>query len=133
MLLLLSSPIWHHGEALVARAIFANQVSAVLPTHAPLFAVPELDNTDATVIAYRLGREILRKPISCGDTNDYLLVPLDSLSSVGGESRALVSSEHGSIALITLLTAYRFATTPTTSGRRCVPFATETVNAPGHI
>jgi hypothetical protein len=108
--LLLSPPVWHHGEAreaLVARAIFADQVSAILPAHAALFAAPELDNTDVTVIAYRLGREIRRKPIPCGDRNDYYLSPLNSAQRAGGQSLALASSEKADIALIALLSPSR--------------------------
>lgn len=81
MHLLLSPPMWHHGGAREAL---------------------ELDNTDVAVIAYRLGREIHRKPMTCGGRNHCCLSPLDSTPRVGCKSHAPASSEKADIALITL-------------------------------
>ena len=106
-LMLVGRDVWRDLTLEKSRLAFANQVAAILPAHAPLFAAPELDNTDVTVIAYRLGREIRRKPLPCGDRNDYYLSPLDSAQRAGNESRALASSEKADIALITLLSPSR--------------------------
>lgn len=106
-LMLVSRDVWRDLTLEKSRLAFADQVSAILPAHAALFAAPELDNTDVTVIAYHLGREIRHRPIPCGDRNDYYLSPLDSAQRAGDKSRALVSSEKADIVLIALLSPSR--------------------------
>ncbi len=79
------------------------RINATIPVHTPLFATLEVDNNAVIVIAYRLGREINRKPIACGELNEYFLSPLKRGNLAGCEARVLFSPEIDKIALVTLL------------------------------
>jgi hypothetical protein len=85
-----------------ARLAFIDKVGAKVPSGSPLFAVPALSGTDLIVIAYRLGREIDRKPITCAAHNDYFLSPVDS-DLVGAGAKFLAFSESYHVALISVL------------------------------
>lgn len=65
------------GQAALA---FAQEIAATVPVHQSIFASPELHSTDLIVFAYRLGRQIDRKPVACVDGNGYFLMPVESLS-----------------------------------------------------
>ena len=95
--------VWRGVKSKNARLAFIEKINATIPAHTPLFATPEVDNTALIVIAYRLRREINRKPIACGEPNDYFLSPLKGGNLAGFEPRVLVSSETDRIALVTLL------------------------------
>jgi hypothetical protein len=55
------------------------------------------------VVAYRLGRRIDSKLITCADRNTYFLAPLDGGNLAGVQTRVLVSSEIHEISLVTVL------------------------------
>jgi hypothetical protein len=95
--------VWRGVNSRKVRLAFIERINAAIPDHAPLFATPEVDNTVLIVIAYRLGREIKRKPIACGKLNEYFLLSLNGANLAGFEPRVLISSETDKIALVTLL------------------------------
>lgn len=106
-LVVMSRDVWRDVTLEKSRLAFANEISAILPGNMPLFAAPDLDDTALIVIAYRLGREIRRKPINCGDTNDYFLSPAEFTQGAGSASRTLALSKNDNIVLVTLLSGSR--------------------------
>jgi len=83
-----------------ARLAFIKEIDAIVPKNRPLFAAPEFDSIDTIVLAYRLGREIDRKPITCAGRNDYFLLPLDPRDVAEVETQVLASSRIARVALV---------------------------------
>jgi hypothetical protein len=88
-----------------ARLAFINTVSTIVPVNTPIFATPELDHEELIVIAYRLDREIERKPIACAEGNEYFLAPFKIESQTGLETRVLASSKKADVSLVNLPSA----------------------------
>ena len=86
-----------------ARLAFINEVGAIVPAQASLFATPAFDNAEVFVIAYRLRRDINRKSLVCGERNEYFLAPFD-LGQTPVETRVLASSKMHDASLVTLPT-----------------------------
>lgn len=84
-----------------ARVAFVEKIRTIVPSDRPLFATPELGITEIIVIAFRLGREIERKPVTSTDHNDYFLAPIESIEIIGVASSSLASLETDKIALVT--------------------------------
>jgi 4-amino-4-deoxy-L-arabinose transferase-like glycosyltransferase len=87
-----------------ARLAFINEVGAIVPAQASLFATPAFDNSELFVIAYRLRRDINRKSLVCGERNEYFLAPFD-LGQTSVETRVLASSKMHDASLVTLPSA----------------------------
>jgi 4-amino-4-deoxy-L-arabinose transferase-like glycosyltransferase len=102
--LILPNPtVWRHWVADKRILSFVAEVSAAAPRNGPLFADADLHNTDLIVMAYRLQRNILRKPIACAALNDYFLVPADSSDLAGTAMKIVASSESNRMALVRVL------------------------------
>lgn len=87
-----------HGNA---RLLFEKELRSKVAVDSPLFAVPGLDTEDVMVLAYRLKREIERRPIVCAKGNDYFLTATDALPV--GESRVLATLGSTKTALVRIL------------------------------
>ena len=98
--MLLQHDIWRNVKSQQDRLAFGEKINAIVPAQTQLFATPDLDNFVLIVIAYRLGREIHRKPITCGSRSNYFLSSLDQRNRSDMESRVLASSEIERIAVI---------------------------------
>jgi hypothetical protein len=86
-----------------AALAFADEIAATVPVHQSIFASPELHSTDLIVFAYRLGRQIDRKPVACVDGNGYFLMPVESLSLARFEMKVLAFSKINELALVSVL------------------------------
>jgi hypothetical protein len=86
-----------------SRLAFIEKIAAAVPSHRPLFAAPELRNTDRIVIAYRLGRKIDSKPMISANQEDYFLSPSESIVHAGIGTRVLAVSEIDKITLVTAI------------------------------
>jgi hypothetical protein len=102
-LMLASSNVWRNTKARHARLAFIEAISVIVPTHIPLFADPEVGNAHVMVFAYRLGRKIDSKPITCAERNAYFLVPVDGENLAEVQTRILASSKIHEISLVTVL------------------------------
>jgi 4-amino-4-deoxy-L-arabinose transferase-like glycosyltransferase len=101
-LMLMSRNVWKRSTVEKARLAFINKLATIVPADTPIFATPELDNTELIVIAYRLHREIDRKPIACGERNEYFLAPFGAEKKIAVETRVLAASEMHDVSLLTL-------------------------------
>ena len=102
-LMLADRDFWRDAKPRRARLAFVAKIGAILPPQQPLAASPELENSLLIVIAYRLRREIERKPVASGARNDFFLVPLDSPAYSKIKARFLAWSEIDRIGLLRLL------------------------------
>jgi 4-amino-4-deoxy-L-arabinose transferase-like glycosyltransferase len=102
-LMLADRDFWRDTNQRRARLAFVAKIGATLPPRQPLAASPELDKSLLIVIAYRLRREIERKPIATGARNEFFVVPLDSPAYSKIKARLLVWSEIDRIGLLRLL------------------------------
>ena len=64
-MLLVKPTYWTDWNARSARLAFIEDIRAIVSPGKQLFSAPEFDPTDAMIFAYRLGREIARKPLLC--------------------------------------------------------------------
>jgi len=102
-LMLADRDFWRDAEPRHARLAFLAKIRSTLPPRQPLAASPELDHSLLIVIAYRLRREIDRKPVASGSRNDFFIVPLDSPGYSKIAARFLAWSEMDRIGLLRLL------------------------------
>ena len=98
-LMLMTRNVWKHSTVEKARLAFIKNVGTIVPVNTPIFATPELDHEELVVIAYRLHRDIERKPIACADINEYFLAPFKIESQTGLETRILASSKKADVSL----------------------------------
>jgi len=99
-LMLVNPKFFRDSKLRNARLAIIKEIDAIVPKNRSLFATPEFDNSDTVVIAYRLGREIDRKPITCAGRNDYFLLPLDVRDVADVKTRILAASKIAKIALV---------------------------------
>lgn len=100
--MLVNPTIWKDTQLRKSRLAFIERIAAAVPSHRPLFAAPELRNTDRMIIAYRLGRKIDRKPMTSANENDYFLSPSESINLSGDRTEVLAVSAIDKIALVTI-------------------------------
>ena len=88
LMLLVKPTYWTDWNARNARLAFIEDIRAIVSPGKRLLPAPEFDPTDAMIFAYRLGREIARKP---------LLVPaLTTISCFDLILRTFQESKHES-------------------------------------
>jgi 4-amino-4-deoxy-L-arabinose transferase-like glycosyltransferase len=104
-LMLMTRNVWKHSTVEKARLAFINNVGTIVPVNTPIFATPELNHEALIVIAYRLHREIERKPIACAESNEYFLAPFEIETETGQGSRVLASSKKADVSLVNLPSA----------------------------
>jgi 4-amino-4-deoxy-L-arabinose transferase-like glycosyltransferase len=102
VLMLAGRGIWKDEQVERTRLAFLNRLSAIVPAERSLFAAPDLGETELVVIAYRLGRDIERKPIACGVRNEYFLAPFVARESAPAEAHVIASSKMHNISLVEL-------------------------------
>jgi hypothetical protein len=68
------------------------KVEAAVPGSSRFYATPELLNPTLQVVAYRLDRNIIRMPLSCGKPDDYYLA---RAGEANGEMKVVVTSSDG--------------------------------------
>jgi 4-amino-4-deoxy-L-arabinose transferase-like glycosyltransferase len=103
VLMLVNHNSWKDVQQRKSRTDFIEKIAATVPRHEPLLAAPEFDNTDLMVIAYRLRREIDRRPMTCARPNDYFLAPVKSVHSIGDKARVLAFAEIDKVALVKIV------------------------------
>jgi 4-amino-4-deoxy-L-arabinose transferase-like glycosyltransferase len=102
--LVLPNPmVWKRQLANKRPGIFAGQVAAAVPETGVLSAAGEMRNPDLIVVAYRLQRNILRKPLACAAAGDYFLVPRSALGASGVKADVLAAWEGNDTVLIRVL------------------------------
>lgn len=89
---------WRDDSQLKARLAFEKNLRALIPMEAPLFATPGLDVDEVMVLAYRLKREIDRRPLACAKRDDYFLAPTDILAA--GQAQVLALLDRSKVALV---------------------------------
>jgi 4-amino-4-deoxy-L-arabinose transferase-like glycosyltransferase len=92
---------WRDEHQLKARLAFEKKIKAVVPAQAPFFAAPMFDIDDVMVLAYRLKRQIERKPLTCAKPNDYFLLSTDKAAA--GEVRVLAMMDRSQVALVQVI------------------------------
>jgi hypothetical protein len=102
-MLLVKPTYWTNRKARNARLAFIEDIRPIVATRKQFFSAPELQITDTIVIAYRLGREIVRKPLICAVRDDYFLLRSGSTNIPGVETQVLASSKSGGISLVTVI------------------------------
>jgi 4-amino-4-deoxy-L-arabinose transferase-like glycosyltransferase len=103
LMLLVKPTYWTDRHARNARLAFIEDIRAIVSPPKQLFSAPEVDPTDAMVIAYRLEREIARKPLICASPNDYFLLRSDSTNVPGVETQVLASSTSDEVSLVAVI------------------------------
>jgi 4-amino-4-deoxy-L-arabinose transferase-like glycosyltransferase len=103
LMLLVKPTYWTDWNARNARLAFIEDIRAIVSPGKQLFSAPEFDPTDAMVIAYRLGREIARKPLICASPNDYFLLRSDSTNVPGVETQVRASSTSDGVSLVAVI------------------------------
>ena len=98
ILMFVSYGTWRDDSEIKARLAFEEKVRAAVAAEAPLFAPPRLDVDTVMVLAYRLKREIERKPVACAKRNDYFLALTDKLPA--GQARVLALMDRSKIGLV---------------------------------
>jgi 4-amino-4-deoxy-L-arabinose transferase-like glycosyltransferase len=102
--LILPNPvIWKRMVSYQDTLSFVNQVGAIVPESAPIFAGQQLRESDLLIIAYRLDRTIERKPIACAGANEYFLSRLKPTDFDKVETRLLAASEQNNAGLAVVL------------------------------
>lgn len=104
-MMLASSNVWKDANARRARLAFIQAINRTVPTQTQLYATPEVDDTDIMVIAYRLGRRIESKLITCAERHAYFLAPFDGGNLARGQTQILASSEIHEISLVAVLSS----------------------------
>src|SRR5205814_2625428 len=80
LVLILPNPsVWKRQVSYRGMLDFVAAVEAAVPTTKRLFGVPELSNATRVVLAYRLERNVLQLPLSCGRPDDYFLIPAEDV------------------------------------------------------
>ena len=92
---------WRDDSEIKARLAFEEKVRAEVAVEAPLFAASWLDDENLMVLAYRLEREIDRKPMACAKRNDYFLTLTYTL--VAGQARVLALMDRSKIGLLRMV------------------------------
>ena len=101
LVIILPNPsVWERQRSYRGMLDFIGQVEAAVPATSTLSAVPELGNTTRVVVAYRLQRNILQVPLSCGMPGDYFLMRGGDVPDEAG-LKVLVTSANGRTALVT--------------------------------
>jgi hypothetical protein len=101
LVLVLPNPtLWKRENSYRGMLDFVGQVEAAVPATSTLSAVPQLGNTTRVVIAYRLQRNILQLPLSCGMPGDYFLMRGNDVRDEAG-LKVLATSADGRTALVT--------------------------------
>jgi hypothetical protein len=105
--MLLAKPnFWTDRQVRNTRLAFVESVRATVSTSKQLFFAPDFDTTDAMVIAYRLRRQIPRKPLISAARNDYFLVGSDVTNVPPGiEKQVLAFSKTDRISLVRVIAA----------------------------
>ncbi len=112
-LLVLPNPtVWKRQGSYQGILSFVKQLDSSVPATAALFAAPEVKNPVLIVIAYRLDRNILRKPMACAEANDYFLTPADAAGLSGAGRKVLAAAEKINVALSVALAP---------QGKTCAP------------
>ncbi len=96
LMLLVPPTYWTNRAARNAKLAFIEEIRPIVATRKELFSEPKFQATDAMVIAYRLRREIARKPLICAVRDDYFLLRSDSTEVPGVETQVLASSNSRS-------------------------------------
>jgi 4-amino-4-deoxy-L-arabinose transferase-like glycosyltransferase len=103
LMLLVKPTYWTDWNARDARLAFIEDIRAIVSPGKQLFSAPEFDPTDAMIFAYRLGREIARKPLLCASPDDYFLLRSDSTNVPGVETQVLASSKSDGVSLVAVI------------------------------
>lgn len=100
LVLILPNPsVWKRQSSYRDMLDFVRQVEAAVPAMSRFFAAPELSNPTRLVVAYRLRRDILQLPLSCGAPSDYFLMRAEDASDAG--VKVLVTSADERVVLVT--------------------------------
>ena len=112
ILMFVSYGTWRDDSEIKARLAFEEKVRAEVAVEAPLFAASWLDDENLMVLAYRLEREIDRKPMACAKRNDYFLTLTYTL--VAGQARVLALMDRSKIGLLRMVNE-----SPAVEGKAC--------------
>ena len=99
VLILPNPSMWTRQSSYRDMLDFVQQVEAAVPSTSRFFAVPELSNPTRIVVAYRLRRDILQLPLSCGAQDDYFLMRAEDAPE--GGVKVLVTSADERVVLVT--------------------------------
>jgi 4-amino-4-deoxy-L-arabinose transferase-like glycosyltransferase len=98
--LVLPNPsLWKRENSYRGMLNFVREVAAAVPQSSLLSATPELSNPTRAVVAYRLQRNILQLPLSCGTPGDYFLMRGEDVPETG--VKVLATSADERTALVT--------------------------------
>jgi 4-amino-4-deoxy-L-arabinose transferase-like glycosyltransferase len=100
-LMLVNPAVWKNFQSKQHMLAFINRIAKVVPRQDPLYASPDVANTDRWIIAYRLGRRIEVKPIDSINRNEYVLSSGNSTTAADSRKRVLAVAEGEQIRLIT--------------------------------
>jgi 4-amino-4-deoxy-L-arabinose transferase-like glycosyltransferase len=92
---------WLKDRQIKASLAFQKKLGAEVAADTVLFAAPGLDADDVMVLAYRLKREIDRRPFVCAKRNDYFLTAMGEAAV--GQAQVLASLDSSKIALVRVL------------------------------
>lgn len=98
---------WRDYSQLNARLAFEKNLRALIPMEAPLFATRGLDVDEVMVLAYRLKREIDRRPLACAKRDDYFLALTDNLAA--GQAQVLALLDRSKVALVRVVDESHYA------------------------
>ncbi len=102
LMLLVTPTYWSNRNTRNARLAFIEDIRTIVATRKQLFSAPELQY-ETMVIAYRLGREIIRKPLICAVRDDYFFLRSGSTNIFRVETQVLASSKSDEISLVTVI------------------------------
>jgi hypothetical protein len=101
ILMVVSYGGWRNDRHGKARLAFEKKLISEIAADAPLFDKKEQDADNVMVMAYRLKRQIERRPIVCAKRNGYFLTATDPLPV--GQARVLATLGSSKIALVRIL------------------------------
>lgn len=107
VLMTVNTEAWIRDPNLNDRLNIIENIRAELTPESHIFATPDFPPTDLIVIAYRLGREIDRKPMICADPNDYFLSLSGSKDLADVDSQLLASSKVLNISFVAVRSGNR--------------------------
>jgi 4-amino-4-deoxy-L-arabinose transferase-like glycosyltransferase len=107
VLMTVNTEAWTRNPNWKDRLDIIETIHAELTPESRIFATPDFPPTDLIVIAYRLGREIDRKPIICAHPNDYFLSSFGSKDLADVDSQVLASSKTLNISFVAVVSGRR--------------------------
>ena len=105
MLILVNPTVWRHLRPNKDIIAFVETIRVTVPESSALFSTQSASNTEIITIAYRLNRNILRKPIACGQRGEFFLHSATFADSPPAGVKFDTVSKVGKIALVEVLTS----------------------------